>query len=405
LSPAPYVLQGVELATALVYGSDPATPPLEVEGPLPSPRAVLEAILLEALEQPPCVVGFSGGRDSAALLALACHVARRHGIELPVAATNIFPGDVQAAESEWQELVIRHLDVTAWERLRFSAEMDVVGPVATPLLRQFGPTFPFNGHFGMPSVALARGGTYLTGIGGDELFEANELTRLAIVLTGGLRPRPADLRTGLLTVAPERLRVRHWRRLIPPEPWLRPEVSRRFLNDLATHLAAQRLWYSEQVLQDVWRDRSRAALQQTLRAFAATVSAIIGHPFQDARFLRSVAAHMGRASWHGRGAAMRDLFGDVLPPEVVRRSTKATFDTIFFNEHSREFALAWDGRGIDTTLVDINRLRAAWRQPTVDPRSLSLLQSAWCFSRGGPRASETSMSGSGPAEYLANSRR
>jgi asparagine synthetase B (glutamine-hydrolysing) len=405
LPPAPYVLKGVELATALVYGHDRAASALRVDEPTPPPRAVLESLLLESLLQPPCIVGFSGGRDSSALLALACDVARRHGLESPVAATNVFPGDVQSAESEWQDLLIRHVGVTAWERLEFTDGMDVVGPVATPLLKQFGPTFPFNGHFGMPSIKLASGGTYLTGIGGDELFEANELTRLAIVLTGGLRPRPADLRTSLRLVAPERLRARHWRRLIPPEPWLRPEVSRIFMQGLATYLARQRLWFSDQVLLDVWPDRARAALQQTLTAFAATVSAIIRHPFQDPRFLRSVAAHTGRASWHGRGAAMKELFGDVLPAAVVRRQTKATFDTIFFNEYSREFVRDWDGQGVDGSLVDVDELRAAWRRPSVDPRSLSLLQAAWCFSRGDPRVSDIDVTSSGPAEYLAHVRR
>jgi hypothetical protein len=388
-----------------VYGHDQTVAALGIDEPTPPPRAVLETLLLEALLRPPCVVGFSGGRDSSALLALACDVARRHGLDPPVAATNIFPGDVQASESEWQELLIRHAGVTAWERLEFTDDMDVVGPVAAPLLQQFGPTFPFNGHFGMPSIALARGGTYVTGIGGDELFEANELTRLAIVLTGGLRPRPGDLWTALHLVAPKWLRVRHWRRLIPPEPWLRPEVSRVFMKDLATYVARQRLWFSDQVAHDVWPDRARSALQQTLSAFAATVSAMIQHPFQDARFLRSVVAHSGRASWHGRGAAMKELFGDVLPAAVVRRQTKATFDTIFFNEHSRQFARDWDGRGVDDALVEVEQLRAAWRRPSVDPRSLSLLQSAWCFSRGGPRVPEVDVSSSGPADYLAQVRR
>jgi hypothetical protein len=380
---SPYILGGVELATAIVYGTDNAIRPLEIDPPVAPPRVVLESILLSALQKPPCVVGFSGGRDSSALLALAAHVARREGLEAPVATTNVFPGDVQAAEAEWQELLISHVGVTAWERLRFTHEMDVVGPVAAPLLKRFGPTFPFNGHFGLPSVSLASGGTYLTGIGGDELFEPNELTRLAIVLTGGLRPRLIDLRTSSRLLAPQRLRARHWRRLIPAEPWLRPEVNHIFLAELATSLAREHLWFSGQVLHDVWRDRARTALQQTLGAFAATVGVTIRHPFQDPTFLRSVvahAAHAGRTGWHGRAAAMRHLFGDVLPVEVVRRTTKATFDSIFFNEHSRIFAEEWDGSGVDTGLVDVDRLRSAWLQPSVDPRSLSLLQSAWCCS-------------------------
>jgi asparagine synthase (glutamine-hydrolysing) len=372
----------MELATALVYGIEPAVAPLDVGRPSAHPRAVLESILVQALRRPPCVIGFSGGRDSSALLALAAHLARREGLEAPVAATNAFPGDSQAAESDWQELLVRHAGVHAWERLTFTDELDVIGPVATPLLERFGPTFPFNGHFGMPTMALATGGTYLTGVGGDELFEPNELTRLAIVLDGRNPPGRRDLPTILRRLGPERLRVRRFRRQLPAEPWLRPHVQWDLVGDLARTLSRQRLWYDDQIRHDIWRDRSRSALVATLTAFAATADVALVNPFQDAAFLRAVAAFQGRAGWWSRAAAMRELFGDVLPVEVVRRTTKATFDTIFFHAHSRDFVRDWDGSGVDDALVDVRRLRNAWERPAVDARSLSLLQAAWCHRRG-----------------------
>jgi hypothetical protein len=373
----PYRLDGIELASALVYGIDAVVPALASQGPEPSPRDALESILSRSLQRPPCVIGFSGGRDSSALLALAAEIARRQGLDAPVAATNIFPGDVQAAESQWQELLIRHVGLPQWERLRFSGEMDVVGPIATPLLRRFGPTFPFNGHFGMPSVALASGGTYVTGIGGDELFEPNDLTRIALVLSRRISPSRHDLSAALRRLGPDFLGVRHYRRLIPEEPWLRPGVNRDLMTDLATTMTRQRLWYSDQIRDDIWRDKARTALQATLGAFAATVGTEMVHPFQEAAFLRSVAAHAGRAPWTGRAAAMRALFGDVLPAEVVTRASKASFDTIFFNEHSRSFVREWDGAGVDLELVDVDRLRDTWQRARVDARSLSLLQGAW----------------------------
>src|SRR5665213_2751106 len=118
----PYRLRGIELASALVFGVDDAIPPLEIAGPerVATPRIALEAILVDALRRPPCVIGFSGGRDSSALLAVAAHLARREGLDPPIAATNVFPGDVQAAESEWQELLVRHAGIADWQRLRFS---------------------------------------------------------------------------------------------------------------------------------------------------------------------------------------------------------------------------------------------------------------------------------------------
>jgi hypothetical protein len=48
-------------------------------------RGVLEELISPALERPPCVIGFSGGRDSSSLLALATHLARREGLPMPVA--------------------------------------------------------------------------------------------------------------------------------------------------------------------------------------------------------------------------------------------------------------------------------------------------------------------------------
>jgi hypothetical protein len=55
-------------------------------------------------------------------------------------------------------MVIRHIGPTDWERLRFTDELDVIGPVAQPALREWGPCFPFNGHFGLPAISLARHG-------------------------------------------------------------------------------------------------------------------------------------------------------------------------------------------------------------------------------------------------------
>src|SRR3954453_21831281 len=68
-----------------------------------TPREALEEVVGEALARPPCLVGFSGGRDSSAILALATYVARREGLPLPVPATYVFPGIRKADESSWQD--------------------------------------------------------------------------------------------------------------------------------------------------------------------------------------------------------------------------------------------------------------------------------------------------------------
>ena len=48
-------------------------------------------------------------------------------------------------------------------------ELDAVGPYAQRMLRGHGLVGPFNAHFHLPLIDAARGGSLLTGIGGDEL--------------------------------------------------------------------------------------------------------------------------------------------------------------------------------------------------------------------------------------------
>ena len=82
---------------------------------------------------------------------------------------------------------------------------------------------------------------------------------------------------------------------------------------------------------------------------------------------------------------MDELFGDVLPREVTHRTTKAVFSEAFFGPYAREFAERWNGRGLDTTLVDPQRLRDTWLGPEFDARSRQR-SSAWTAQvrRGGP---------------------
>src|SRR5689334_5239372 len=89
--------------------------------PLGSPEVdaitALTAVMLEALQRAPCVVSFSGGRDSSALLALAQHVARTHALPAPIPATLLFPGVAAADEDKWQRTVLNHLKLSEWLRI------------------------------------------------------------------------------------------------------------------------------------------------------------------------------------------------------------------------------------------------------------------------------------------------
>ncbi len=51
--------------------------------PAPTAREAIERAVLPALQRQPCLVAFSGGRDSSAVLAVAALVARRPGWRSP----------------------------------------------------------------------------------------------------------------------------------------------------------------------------------------------------------------------------------------------------------------------------------------------------------------------------------
>src|SRR5262249_43004262 len=106
-------------------------------GPVPTklePRAALAQSMVEPLSRPPCVVSFSGGRDSSLILALATDVARREGLPPPVPLTVRPRGDADAEEHEWQERVVRHLGLDDWERVAIGEELDCIGPEARKIL-------------------------------------------------------------------------------------------------------------------------------------------------------------------------------------------------------------------------------------------------------------------------------
>ena len=124
-------LTPLEVATGTPWGLSPGSVPLRVTRRALSPVEALEQVLVTALERPPCLVSFSGGRDSSGLLALAARVSRQRGLDLPIPATLVFPADAAANEDEWQQVVLKELDLPDWARVEVAAgELDAVAPVA-----------------------------------------------------------------------------------------------------------------------------------------------------------------------------------------------------------------------------------------------------------------------------------
>jgi asparagine synthetase B (glutamine-hydrolysing) len=377
-APRPYQLDAFEVLTGFVGGTDPLVPRLRPDVHQGrTPLEALEAAIVPALARPPCLVIFSGGRDSSAVLAVAAAVARREGLLQPVPATNRFPGVAESEEQHWQELVVRHLGLADWHIVDLEDELDLVGPFARSALAKWGPVFPINAHFAMALMEAAPGGSALTGAGGDQIFMAGTDLRVARLLTLEDKPRRADWRL----LASRLLPPAHWRRraahVAATLPWLTDQAKVRLAEALGELYAPGPLWYSTTLLRTLWADRSRAAFEKTLNALANPLDILMVHPLQAPSFVASMAAAKPRTGYRNRDAAMVDLFSGLLPDELLVRQTKASFNRALFHNHSREFARSWDGTGLDQDLADIDQLRLAWEADVVDARSFSALQAAW----------------------------
>lgn len=340
-----------------------------------SPLEVLERALRPALERPPCLVSFSGGRDSSAVLAVAAHVARREQLPLPVPASHRFPNASGSDESEWQERVVAHLQLPDWLRLEWDDELDVVGPIARPVLRRHGLLFPFNSHFLMPFYSRAAGGSVVTGLGGDELFGHGRWTWAVTTLRA--RPDPQMLRWVAFALAPRAVRRRVWLARRPvPLPWLTAEARAAVGRAWASEVAGQPLLSRSRFH---WSHRRRylRVTIANLGLLAAEAGVRVVHPLADPRVSAALARSPASLRSTARTGGMISLFGSFLPEDVLGRTTKAHFDYAFFARHSRAFADAWTGEGVDRGLVDIDALRAEWTSPRPSTQSLTLFQATW----------------------------
>jgi hypothetical protein len=367
-------LEALEIASGLVLGleADAAL----TKAPASTPLAGLEAGIRPALERPPCLVSFSGGRDSSAVLATATALARREGLPLPIPATNRFPHVPEADESSWQERTVKALGLHDWVRLEFDDELDCVGPVATTAMRRHGLLFPFNAHFHVPLLTAASGGSLLTGIGGDELFGTRP--RATLVLTGAVSPEPRDvLRLGL-ALAPRVIRRGViGRRDRTSLPWLTASAGRAVRRAWAGFAVSEPLGWGAHVR---WCSRLRYLRigLANLELLADDHNAQLVHPLVEPAFLSAFARE--KMATVNRTAAMRALFGEYLPADLLTRATKSSFDGAFFGVHSRGFVAGWQGLGADPALVDVDWLRRNWCSAAPVGQTFLQLQAAWLAS-------------------------
>jgi asparagine synthase (glutamine-hydrolysing) len=367
----------LEISSGLVLPPRRRAPKLPALEPGTTPRAEFERAILPALRRSPCLVSFSGGRDSSAVLAVAAHVARREGLPLPVPITHRFPSAEDTQETEWQEQVIRHIGLDDWIRIDAAGDLDCVGPVATETLRRHGLLWPCNAYFHAPIFEAAAGGAVLTGVGGDEAFSPSSWAQAFAVLRLRARPGPRNLLQVAFALSPQLVKRRLMRRWLPEVcPWLKPTARAQIEAFVAAEAASEPLRWRRR-----YRDLADSGYLEvslgSLGVLAADQGVALAHPFHDAHFLAALAALPRRERPQSRTEAMRMLVGDLLPEPVLSRSTKARFDDVFWTEHARALVEDWQGEGIDEEIVDIDRLRAEWASPRPEAHTFTLLQSVW----------------------------
>lgn len=368
-----YTMDPLEIAGGWVNGYDTVGFP---DGPHASPRQVLDRMLLTYLCAAPCLVAFSGGRDSSVLLAAAVSLAHREGLPLPVPVTLTYPDAEETNETIWQRAVLAHLGIRERIELTVRDEHDPLGPVATPVLRRHGLVWPPNFAPTLRMMDQARGGVLLTGEGGDETFGLKRITPLTKVLKTRGRVPFGVYQDVARSLAPAALRRRSALRDRYHRPWLRQATEEM----LAARDAEDSSAYVLHAGRNTWQFATRRCARigyETIRMLGSEMDVEYVQAFAEPDMVASVAAAGGFWGWTGRTAAMRVLFGDLLPREVLERRTKATFGNAVFTRYTREFARGWDGSGVDTDLVDPAALRENWLSVAPHAPSMTLIQQAW----------------------------
>ena len=342
-------------------------------------RAVLESLVADALRAGPAVVSFSGGRDSSAVLAVAAHVARRDGLPLPVPVTLVYPGLGEADESSWQRAVLDHVDLAG--RLVTVPVVDeerLLGERARSSLARHGLVWPAAAHANLLVESLDRGTRLLSGEGGDEVLGARRVTPWTVARAHGrpqglrhLRELAGTLGGAALPLGP--LAARNpW---IGAPPWLRSPARAA----LRRHVAglSRTPWRYDRATAAMVSRRVPQVLARNVQVLADERGVRWHHPLQDPRFVRALARDGGAWGFRGRTDTMRFLFADLLPDAVLSRRSKASFNGSRFGDDERDFAVGWDGSGVDDGVVDVRLLRDLWRGERPPGVTGLLLHQAW----------------------------
>jgi asparagine synthase (glutamine-hydrolysing) len=284
----------------------------------------------------------------------------------------------EADERVWQEVVLEHLQIPDWHRIRIDGELDLVGPYARRHLLRTGLLFPANAHSVVPMLEAAGDRCLIVGLGGDELLTPQQWRKVHDLLGRRRRPERRDLvrlAAGGVPRAIRGLARPSCAKELEAMRWLRPAARSRLDRLVRTGFEEPVLW--DTAIRHVAARRDVVLPFRAMQRLAHASDHRVDAPLLDPGFVGALARAGGHGGWGGRTAIMNALARDLLPPNVVGRTSKAYFNRVFFGDESRAFAAAWSGQGLDYTLVDPESLRREWLSEVPDFRTALLLQSAW----------------------------
>jgi len=211
-------------------------------------------------------------------------------------------------------------------------------------------------------VRHARGGSFVDGLGGDELFIWRR-GRIPDLLAGRARPRPRDLRTLAATVAPAAVH----RRFIPPQhvpTWLSHEGRAAYVRQWKQEATSIPVGWAGW-LRCGLRRRYFTLLDRTFSILAEEAGTQHARPFLGSRTTGALAAVGGWRGFGSRNATLAALFGDFLPADVLARTTKTHCGEVQISDDFREAAR----RTIESGTI-------AFPELVEEPSSLLLLQAS-----------------------------
>ncbi|WP_420453067.1 asparagine synthase-related protein [Ilumatobacter sp.] len=342
------------------------------------PSAVLLGAIRDRVRER-CFVEFSGGVDSSLVLSAAARVAAERGAPAPVPVTLRFAAR-STREDEFQERMIDWLGLTDWRIIDVDDELDLVGETSRRSLLEHGLNHSprtAGRPWWLARLDVRDGDVLINGDGGDEV-----LATAPLVVLHALRyaARSGRFRRQALQLADERLR----RRIRPAAAIAHPawlDERGRAAHRAALDADRRRALTMKQFLRDYRSSRALVIGERRLAEQARRFGLDYFAPLLDINVICDLAASIPDHHFINRSLVVRRHFADLLPPEILHRTSKVYFSEAIYSTATHEFARRWDGvTGIPTPYVDAEVLRRTWLDAS-DARSGLMLQAAWLATR------------------------